>query len=63
MEHPLREIRHQVKNPLIHFLNDAVSVNGGVAYTTLSAENDDTGEGADVSGLTFGFGLSVYFGK
>jgi len=46
-----------------HFLNDMVSINGGVAYTTLSAEDDDTGEGADISGLTFGFGLSVYFGK
>lgn len=46
-----------------HFLNDAVSINGGAKYTTASVENDDTGSGADISGLTFGFGLSVYFNK
>ena len=26
-------------------------------------EDEDTGEGADISGLVFGFGLSVYFDK
>ncbi|WP_369985252.1 hypothetical protein [Thalassolituus sp.] len=46
-----------------HFLSDMVSVKGGAAYTTLSVEDEDTGEGADISGLVFGFGLSVYFDK
>lgn len=50
----------ELAGKLSYYLNNSVSVDGSVSYTSLSLEDDFNNE-MDTTGFTLGVGLSAYF--
>lgn len=49
-----------VQGGLSYFVMESVSLNGGIAYSSLSMEIDTTNEDVDFTNLSIGVGISVY---